>query len=215
MKHFSKYPMFFVILHIILLQVSFGGDDAEDILSKLQKKYDSIKDASIDFTQNVRFGVTQSEQSFSGKLFMKKDKKYRVELEQQTIVTDGSSVWTYSKLNHQVFIDKYRDDPKSFSPDKIMTNVPENYSAAILGKENIGDHTTIILKLLPKAKRSNIKWMKVWVEEGEWLMRQVQLQDVSDNLTTYIVDTFSINKGLAENQFKFQIPDSTEIIDLR
>ena len=94
-------------------------------------------------------------------------------------------------------------------------NVPENYSATILGKEKIGNHSTIILKLLPKSKRSNIKWMKIWVDEEEWLMRQVQLQDVSDNLTTYNADALSLNKGLTDSQFTFQTPDSVEVIDLR
>ena len=208
--------IFFVLFYFFAAIASVSaGDDAETIISKLQKKYDSIRDMSIDFTQDVRFGVTASEQTFSGKLLMKKENKYRIELEQQTIVTDGKSVWTYSKLNNQVFIDKYRNDPKSFSPDKVMTNIPANYNAAILGKETIQNSKTIIVKLIPKAGKSNIQWMKVWADDHEWLMKKIQIQDVSDNLTTYLVDSMRSNTSLSDTLFQFQVPPDVEVIDLR
>jgi chaperone LolA len=198
-----------------IIHTSVADDDASVILSKLEKKYDSIRDASVEFTQNVRFGVTQTEQTFSGKLFMKKGNKYRIELEQQTIVTDGKSVWTYSKLNNQVLIDTYKDDPKSFSPDKVLTNVPDNYNATLLGKEKIQKYETVILKLVPKLEKSNIKWMKIWVDQDEWLMRKIQIQDISDNLTTYSVDSIRLNAALSDSQFQFQAPPNVEVIDLR
>ena len=207
----------FVILFFAIGMVSnvCAGDNAEEIISKLQKKYNSIKDVTIDFTQNVRFGVTKSEQTFSGKLLMKKENKYRIELEQQTIVTDGKSVWTYSKLNGQVFIDTYRNDPKSFSPDKVLTNLPANYTAATLGKEVIGGIEAVIVKLVPKSGKSNIQWMKVWVDDDEWLMKKVQVQDNSDNLTTYSIESFKSNTSLSDALFQFQPPQDVEVIDLR
>ena len=189
MKFIVRYSAWLIAMCVGIIQTSVADDDASVILSKLEKKYDSIRDASVEFTQNVRFGVTQTEQTFSGKLFMKKGNKYRIELEQQTIVTDGKSVWTYSKLNNQVLIDTYKDDPKSFSPDKVLTNVPDNYNATLLGKEKIQKYETVILKLVPKLEKSNIKWMKIWVDQDEWLMRKIQIQDISDNLTTYSVDS--------------------------
>ena len=215
MKFIVRYSAWLIAMCVGIIHTSVADDDASVILSKLEKKYDSIRDASVEFTQNVRFGVTQTEQTFSGKLFMKKGNKYRIELEQQTIVTDGKSVWTYSKLNNQVLIDTYKDDPKSFSPDKVLTNVPDNYNATLLGKEKIQKYETVILKLVPKLEKSNIKWMKIWVDQDEWLMRKIQIQDISDNLTTYSVDSIRLNAALSDSQFQFQAPPNVEVIDLR
>ena len=195
--------------------VARSGDDPESILKNLQKKYDKIRDASILFTQDVRFGVTNTEQTFKGKLTMKKGNKYRIELEDQTIVTDGSSVWSYSAVTNQLLIDKYREDPKSFSPDKILVNVPRQYAAAIVGDEKLGKTSTTILKLVPKDQSANLKWLKVWVDTDEWLMKRVQVLDISDNLTTYDVESLTMNKDIDDALFHFDTPHGAEVIDSR
>jgi len=200
---------------IIFVAGSATGQETEKILDKLQKKYDSIHDASVAFTQKVEFGVMKSVQTFSGKFIMKKGNKFRVETEDQTIVTDGKSVWTYTRASNQVMIDTYKEDPKSFSPDKVLTNIPKNYTATALGTEKVGEEKTSILKLIPKDKKANLKWMKIWVDNDEWLMRKLQLLDVSDNLTTYLISDIKLNEGVTDAQVQFVPPDSVEVIDLR
>lgn len=207
------------LIHLLTVclcsSMAWAGDDPESILTNLQKRYDKIRDASLAFTQNVRFGVTNSEQTFKGTLVMKKGNKYRIELEDQTIVTDGRSVWSYSASTHQVIIDKYREDPKSFSPDKILVNVPRQYTAAIVGTEKIDKTDMTILKLVPKDQSSNCKWLKVWVDTDEWLMKRVQVLDISDNLTTYDVESLATNKDPDDVLFRFDTPPGAEVIDSR
>ena len=203
------------LLLFIIPCATHAGEEASDVLKRLEKKYNSIHDVKVSFQQHVHFGVTEAEQSFSGTLAMKKGNQYRIELEDQTIVTDGKSVWSYVRNNNQVIIDKYREDPNSFSPDKVLVNVPAHFIATLLGKERLGHEETTILKLNPKDPRSNIQWMKIWVDNDESLMRQVQVLDVSDNLTTYIIDRIAMNTGIEESQFHFEPPQAVEIIDLR
>ena len=97
-----------VLSTVLFLHYAHAGEDVKDIISKVQKKYDSIRDVSVVFVQDVQFGVTKAEQSFSGKLLMKKGNKYRIEMEQQTIVTDGKSVWSLNKVNNQLLIDNFK-----------------------------------------------------------------------------------------------------------
>ena len=204
-----------VLLGLLTSVYSYSGEDAETIIKKLQKKYDTIKDASINYTQNIQFGVTKNEQTFSGRLIMKRGNKYRIQMEQQTIITDGKSVWSVNLMNRQVVIDKYHDDPKTFSPDKIMVNVPDNYNASILGKEKLKDRELLAIKLIPKNKKSNIRWMKVWVDEDDLLMKKIQVLEVSDNLSTYTIDELKINQGISDKEFLYEAPSGIEVIDLR
>jgi chaperone LolA len=192
-----------------------AGDDAQDLLSRLQDRYKSVRDASVTFSQHVLFGVTKSETSFRGSFVMKKGNKYRLELEDQTIVTDGTSLWSYSKANNQVIINAYREDPKTFSPDKVLVSVPENYVGAILGTEVVRGKETTILKLTPKTKRSAVRWMKVWVVRGDDLMRRIQVYDASENTITYDLDDITLNSGVADSKFVFVPPPKADVIDLR
>ncbi len=191
-----------------------GDDSADDVLSKVQKKYDTVHDASVRFTEHVRFGVMNTEQTFTGRFLMKKGGMYRIEGEEQTIVTDGHSVWTYSRENHQVVVDVYKEDPKSFSPDKVLVNVPKNYFATLLPGEESKDESAV-LKLTPRDEKSQIKWMKVWINRSDWLMRKIQIQDISENLTTYTLSDIRLNTNLQDSLFRFTAPEGVEVIDLR
>ena len=215
MIHLRARILFPALLLACIAAPAVAGEDAAELLSGLQKKYGSLRDASATFTQHVRFGVTKSENTFRGKLQVKKGNKYRIELEEQTIVTDGASVWSYSRPNKQVIINRYKEDPRSFSPDKALISVPENYTADIVGKEEIGGSSTTILKLTPRSKKSGHLWMKVWVDEDEMLMKRVQIYDVSENTTTYELGGIKMNTGISDAQFRFDPPDGVEVIDLR
>ena len=216
MIHFRIRIIGTIIIGVFLYAIfAFAGDKTETVIKKLQKRYDSIRDASVTYIQQVQFGVTKSEQSFSGTLTMKQGNRYRIEMEQQTIVTDGKSVWSYSKMNNQVLIDRYKDDPKSFSPDKVLVNLPSNYNAAMLGNEKMGDKEVSVLKLTPKKDKLNFKWMKIWVDPEEWLMKKIQVLDISDNLMTYLLNEIKINQGIPDTVFQYVAPSGVDVIDLR
>lgn len=203
-----------VVLFIVTTAAA-NAQDVEEVLSKLQRKYESIRDLRASFTQIVRFGVTQATQTFQGTIWIRKGNKYRIEMEQQTIVTDGTSVWTYSDLNKQVFIDVFREDPKAITPDRVLIDVPKNYFATMIGNEEVDGAETYVLKLTPKDKKSLVKSMKVWVDPSEWLMVKVEVLDVSDNVTTYVTRELSTNSGLSDRLFQYEVPPEVEVIDLR
>lgn len=212
MERRTRWP---AALLLIASAAASASGDAGDILARVQEKYDSIRDASLTFTRHVVFGVTQTEHTFSGTLDIKKGNKYRIELDDQTIVTDGVSAWTYSRLNNQVFIDRYKEDSLSFSPDRILVNAPENYAATLLGKAAMGKREVSVLKLVPKSPKSNIKWLKLWVDEDDWLMRRIQLLDIADNRTTYEIGNMKLNAGIPDSAFQFKPPPGAEVIDVR
>ena len=187
----------------------------KEITDRMQKKYESIQDASARFTQHVRFGFSKMEQSFAGTLKMKKPRRYRVETEYQTLVTDGTTVWSFSPVNKQVLIDRYKETPDSFTPEQFLLNLPSNYYATLLQPETGTAKTVITLKLVPKDDQSFIKSMKVWVDEGSWVVKKVEMLDVNDTEKTYTVQEIKINTNLRDTTFVFTPPVGTEVVDLR
>lgn len=210
-----KRKLYLIFLSALFLHLSLNAQDASKILKKVEKKYESINDLTASFTQNVIFGVSRMEQNFEGTLKMKKGNKYRIELEQQTIVTDGKTVWSYYHLNKQVMINNYKEDPKSFSPDRVLVNVPKNYNTILLGEEILFGKKNAIIKLTPKDEKSLTKTMKVWIDLNTYLMRQIEITDVSDNFNKYVVNTIKINTNLSDSEFKFDTPKNVETIDFR
>jgi outer membrane lipoprotein carrier protein len=201
-------------LMLVSLQ-AFGGDTSQEILEKVAGKYGAVTDAEIRFTQSIKFAVAGLQQHTSGTLFFKKPQKYRLEVEEQTIVTDGETVWSYSHGSKQVLIDKFKIDDQAMTPDRVLVHAPADYTSSLLGHEKLGKIETVLLKLVPRSDQSTVTAMKIWVSESDWLLRKVEMVDVSGKETTYIVNSIRTNLDLPDDRFNFKLPDGVEAVDLR
>jgi chaperone LolA len=210
-----KKIIFLCLSLTVLASNVLAGEDADALLKKVQKKYESWKDVTLSFTQQVKFSVTNSEQSFAGTLTMKKGNRYRIELEHQNIITDGISVWSINKTNKQVVVDKYHDDPKALTPEKVLTGIPKKYNASVLNKEETAGVELTVLKLLPKEERSSFRSIKMWIDEDKMIIKKIQILDASNNITTYVVTDLKIDSGLTDSIFVYKPESGYEIIDLR
>ncbi len=204
-----------ILLAVAAFPLLFASQDAANILEKVRDRYDTVTDAEIRFSENVRFPMTNMVQQLNGTLLVKKKNKYRVETNDQVIVTDGETVWSYSASNNQVIIDHFKQDEQSLTPEKVLVGTPDNFTATVVGEEKVGAYQTTVLKLVPKDEQSFIRSLRLWVDEKEWMIRQVEIIDVSEKQTTYSVLQVHTNTGLQDSRFVYKIPKGTEVVDLR
>jgi outer membrane lipoprotein carrier protein len=211
----------FIIAAVIAF--AFGSAWAQDatpseVLERVQKKYSSVDDAQAKFTQKVSFKYAKIEQSFSGTVKMKKGNKYRIESQQQTLVTDGKTVWLYTPASKQVLIDSYRSDPRTFSPDRFLLGLPKNFQATLLNENAASVGADYVLKLAPKSNTESTKLfksLKVWVAEKDWSVRKIEYVDMNDTRTVYTLSALQFDDGVPEDAFRFTPPPQTNVVDLR
>ncbi|MGH2569461.1 MAG: outer membrane lipoprotein chaperone LolA [Bacteroidota bacterium] len=206
-------------LALVLVVVAADGRQQEatvkNITDNVQRRYEAMRDATAKFTQHVKFSFSKIEQNFEGTLTMKKPNKYRIESEHQTFVTDGSVVWSYSPVNKQVLVDRFKENQSTLSPDKLLLNLPAQYYTTLLGKENVDRAETFVLKLVPKDDQAFIRSVKVWVEDGTWVVRRVLVVDVNETETQYMLKEIKLNTHVNDSLFSFSPPPGTEVVDLR
>jgi outer membrane lipoprotein carrier protein len=200
---------------LVLISGFCFAQSGKEIIESLRKKYASIDDAVVKFEQTVKYGVSKFEQSFSGTFYFKKKNKYRIETDQQIVVTDGVTSWLYSKVNNQVIIDKYREDKDISSPEKFLLSISDEYIPVILRTERNEGKKVYILKLTPRDENSSIESAKIWVVEGDLQITRVEITDISGTVTTYSVKSIKINSGVEDSIFKFSIPSGVKVVDLR
>jgi chaperone LolA len=207
-------------VHAIVLVVvalftlgGFAAEDAQEILQSVKRKYDAIKDAELKFLQRTTSQLSASKQSIAGTLFVKKQ-KFRVEVEGQTIITDGDTIWSYNAATKQVVIDKFKKNSRTLSPEKILAAAPTNYSASLVGTEKIGKYATRVLQLVPKDEASLITTMKIWVDDA-WLIRKAEVSDLNGTITSYFVNELKLNANIPDSRFTYRIPKGVEAVDLR
>jgi chaperone LolA len=200
---------------LVLISGFCFAQSGKEIIESLRKKYASIDDAVVKFEQTVKYGVSKFEQSFSGTFYFKKKNKYRIETDQQIVVTDGVTSWLYSKVNNQVIIDKYREDKDTSSPEKFLLSISDEYIPVILRTERNEGKKVYILKLTPRHENSSIESAKIWIVEGDLQITRVEITDISGTVTTYSVKSIKINSGVEDSIFKFSIPTGVKVVDLR
>ncbi len=190
------------------------AQSAQEVLEKARKKYDDLTDVELRFTQTVKFPVSGVEQRITGTLQMRKGNHYRVETEDMTVVTDGTTVWSYSRGTNQVLIDRFSMDERMFSPERILTAAPEDFTAALLGKEKIANQETVVLKLIPTGE-GFVKSMKLWVGESDHMTRKAEIVDANGKETTYVVSDLRVDTGIPESRFTMKVPEGADVVDLR
>lgn len=215
MRMAGRAGLFILLAFASLGTLAAAQKSAEDVLERVRKRYDAVTDAEIRFSEKVLFPMTKVEQQITGTLYVKKKNKYRVEMEERAIVTDGQTIWSYSPANNQVIIDRFKQDEQSLSPEKILVGTPDNFAATVVGEEKLGAFETTVLKLVPKGEQSFIKSLRLWVDEKEWMIRQVEVVDLSDKQTTYTVLQVRTNTGLPDSRFVYTIPQGADVVDLR
>jgi len=204
-----------ILLTFSISSTVFSQDDditAQEVIQNVQKAYNDITDAKASFSQTVKFGK-QKAQSSSGTLYIKKEKKYRIETGSQTIVTDGSTSWSYTPSKKQVVIDYYKETGNTFSPNKYLFQYPENFYSDLTGTEKISGKDVYVLTLKPRES-GYVKSAKLWVGKDDWMIKKIYI--VTDESTsTYSVKNIQTNIGLSSSKFTFTPPEGTEVIDMR
>lgn len=187
---------------------------ANDIITKVQSKYDDVDNIAAKFTQTVRYKVSKIEQEVNGKISFKKTNKFRIETDQQTIVTDGVTSWSFTPANKQVVINHYKQESRSLSPEKLLFSYPKDYYSALVGEEKVNKEDTYVLKLTPKEENTTTSSIKVWISR-DWLIKQVEVVDLNKTTTRYTMKEMKINKGIPDTQFQFAVPQGVDVVDLR
>ena len=195
--------------------VSPAKETAEEVLERVKTTYEAMNDAFVRFSQKTKFELSKVEQAATGILYLKKEGKYRVELDDQTIVTDGETVWKYSAIQRQVLIDHFKADGRSFSPERVLGGAPSGFIPTVLGKERVGGTETVVLKLAAKDEDSFVRVMKLWIDESTWLIRKAEYVDAGGARTEYLVSEFKVNVGLDDARFTYRIPEGADVVDLR
>ena len=188
---------------------------AQELLQKLQNKYEKMNDAMLTFSQTTYLPVAKVTQHAAGTIRMKQKNKYHIETENDVLVTDGVTVWRMNKGKKQVVVDTFKDDARSLTPDRLLLSVPKEYNAIRLESGTVEGNETTVLKLTPKSESSALKSIKLWIDEDDLVIRKVETVNFSDTRATYTISKFSMNTGVNDAVFTFTPPDGIEVIDLR
>jgi len=201
---------------ILLFMAQSYAQDVGKIIKNVQNKYRKVSLLYVDFKQINRFQLTNLENEVFGSIWVTQEDKFRLETEDQTMVSDGEKFWRYNKLENQVLIDYAKKSQQDVFLNNFLFKISDYYESQIIKENKEGKVKIFEIRLTPKTpEESFFKYVKVWIVDGSWELKRVVYVDFNDNEVEYQIEKMELDKSPSDNLFKFQPPEGAEVVDLR
>ena len=192
--------------------ISFGQDDkSNDILKQLSENTRSYETMDVDFDFNFVNLSQDINEAQKGNIKIHKN-KFRLNLNQQLIISDDSTQWIFLKESNELQIMEYDSEDDMLSPNKLFTIYENGYKSNYV-ETTESNH---IIDLFP-IESNEFKNIQIQVDINKIQLKKIILFDKNGGSFSYVITRFETNNDLASELFKFNVEDynDVEIIDLR
>lgn len=213
MKKFSLLLFCILTIHVGWAQ---RDENALKILDAMSAKYKEIPAYSADITSSLINETEGINEEFGGKITVKGD-KYKLELDEQVVINNGETFWTYLPDVNEVNIDNYDPDEDEISPSKIYEAYKKGYKYIYIGDETINGKSHSVIDLVPDDKDAQYFKIKLFIAKADNSLTQWIMFDKSGNQYKYSIENFNGSINPTESFFLFDVEDypGVEVIDLR
>lgn len=189
---------------------------AQQILNGVSTKYKSYKSVQADFILRVEGGQNDTKDQQTGTLFVKGN-KYKLQINNQEIISDNNTVWTYLKDANEVQINSFEKDDNSISPSEIFTIYEKNFLYAFTDEKTVGGKVMQFIDLTPNDKSKPYFKVRLAIDKVAKAIQSAVVFDKNGNRYTYEIKKFTPNPDINDAFFSFDSKKhpGIEVVDLR
>jgi outer membrane lipoprotein carrier protein len=186
---------------------------AGDVAARLQKRYESIRDFTADFTQTFKGLLVKRPTTESGKVLLKKPNRVKFTYEKpepRVYVSDGVMFRSYSP------IDRAGTENPLPQGDEVSTallflagrgNLTRDFTSSLATGAPAGE---LHLRLVPKSKQADFETLTLFVNAQSMALLGFNTTD-EQGTNTIRFTNLKENTGLADRAFDFAFPKGTVI----
>jgi len=205
----------------ILMLASFAGysqydPKALEILEAMSKKYKAITSFEANLTSALTNESEGVKEEFKGKITVKGE-KFRLLLDDQEIINNGATVWTYLPGAKEVNIDNFDPGSDEINPTKIFDMYKKGFKYLYLADKTEGGVVVEEVDLVPEKKDAQYFKIKMMIVKKDKSIQSWTMFDKSGNRYKYTITKFTPNVKLEDSFFTFDPKKypGVEVIDLR
>lgn len=199
-------------LAILAVTVLSAGQAAaqspEAVARTLQQRYRQVRTLSADFVQST--GSTR----LTGRLQVRGD-AFRMTVGEQTLVTDGRTLWSYAPDDEQVVVQDYDAAQTGFSIGQLFTDYLRVFRAVGATRATLDGVRHDVLTLRPRDAGSSVRDATLYVRSSDAIPTRVRVRDTNGTLHAFDLSRVQLNPSLPASTFAFTPPRGTEVVDLR
>ncbi len=200
----------------VCAQTTVNDLRAKDILNKVSAKYKSFKTIRAVFVQKIDDPANKSSDELTGTIYIKGN-KYKVELNNQEITCDNTTVWTYLKDSKEVQINTYEPDESTISPDQVFNIYQKGFLYAFNQETIINGVPTYVIDLTPTNKNKPYFKVRLDIDKNNSTITSAVFMFKDGKRYTFEIQKMVTDLVLNDSFFTFdpkQYP-GTQVDDLR
>ena len=212
MRHLNKLQA--VILLIFALPALAQTPSQADLQNDLNQRLSGIKSLQADFTQTTIDASHRTLQQASGKLWVARPSKFRIETRQpsvQTLVSNGVDFWTWDADLEQVIVKKLEKDIKQVPILLLGGDTRKITRAYTISRYNRdGDERFV---LTASSTSSLFETLAITFHKG--IPESISITDSLGQQTRIQLSHVVINQAISDTRFEFTPPKGADVIDDR
>lgn len=188
-----------------------------NILKRVHSKYAAYKSMQMDVTMTMTSGDLKETQSAT---LTVKGNKFRMIGKDQEMITDGTTLWNYNKLNKEVYVSTPDEEEMGLfnSPDKLLKTFEKDFISALVATVNEGGRAVYKIEFKPRSRDAEYSKVRVTVDKATSQINRIKIFDKSN--THYSIDVKNVKPNVSASDALFvkdtkNLPKGTNVIDLR
>lgn len=209
---------FLTLISAFIVQFAVAQYDPQALatLDAMSKKYKAFTSFEANITSSMTNETEGIKEEFKGKITVKGE-KFKLVMEDQEIINNGTTVWTYLPAAKEVNIDNYDASSEDINPSKIYEIYKKGYKYMLLGEKTESGVVCEEIDLAPEKKDAQFFKIKMMINKKDKSIQSWTMFDKSGNKYKYTISKFAPNVAVADALFTFDTKKypGVEVIDLR
>lgn len=203
---------------LLVLGATAGAQGTGSALDRAVAAYRNVRTMRATFDQTLTNPVTSRSSVAKGELLVKRPGMVSLRFTEPAgdrIVSDGKRVWIYLPSSSPGQVVRSRADTEGMGLDvstELLTAPRAKFDVTESGTASVGGRATHAVTLVPKTPRNYSK-ARIWVDDADGLVRQVELTEQSGVTRLVVFRTLQLNASIPASAFKFDVPKGVKIYD--
>lgn len=205
-----------ILMFVGTISYSQYDPKALEILEAMSKKYKAITAFEANLTSGLSNESEGVNEEFKGKITVKGD-KFRLLLDDQEVINNGTTVWTYLPAAKEVNIDNFDPTSDEVNPTKIFDMYKKGFKYLYLADKTEAGVVCEEVDLVPEKKDAQYFKIKMMISKKDKSIQSWTMFDRSGNRYKYTITKFVPNVKVDDSYFTFDVKKypGVEVIDLR
>lgn len=206
-----------VLIASISIAAAQVPQDPTALATKVQQRYNAIKDFSGDFVQTYEGGVLRTRTSERGTVAIKRPGRMRFSYtkpERKEFVSDGTKLYTHLIADKQVIVSPAPDPSDGSIPALFLagqSDLGRDYNATFTALPGAATGLTTI-QLVPKKAHADYDSLGIGIDPKTLQILFLTALDKQGGRSSFTFSNLKENRGLSDKDFEFRIPRGVEVL---